>query len=752
MLSLILPTRNWPADRIDACVRSFLRLKSKTLTEIVIVDFGSAEPVKLGFSDRRCRIVRVEAERWSLAEAINTGVVTAQNPVVAKTDADIVVAGESGPGLDAAVADLMRGAIGSAVVQATDLPAGIDAATALAATTATLTAEGRLRARWGQGGLCVFTVDVWNEIGGFESRYTGWGNEDNDFADRIRRSGRKVRWLKPEAVRIFHVWHPPQYAAKDIVKARTANQQIYAADKSTYRPIRFMHSRKPALAAPNLAHAPRPLVTVAFASKAREGRERMLAESIRGFVGQIDNDFEVLIADNGSTPEESATLRRMLAKLPRRLAIRVIDIDKPSIPGARNRITEEARGRYICVADDDDIPLPTRLADHLACFSREPGIHGSHGGWIDFDELTGIIDYNTGGTRLIETMMYGRGKVTGHPSSFYRRDVMQAVPYDESFKVGSDLDMALRMTNMGFRVAHTESYVTLRRFHAVNVTVTDLAGQVNNGAEARTRIGETFGLEYELRLRDLGKQVEPKVPCRNALSKDQVIAMIPGYCGRWRLLVPLSTLGKRQPAPFELKAGISINMKEAGGPVTVKLPNGEQFRTPPDLLARATDLAALVDGDVGVVDCGIDPQLHYVSNIVKGAKKALQLKHRIEQELDLPVEMLPDVEYERRRMTRFDWSRLARGNNLKRLVSRPIRGLDNALLTLAKVPNDTALRAMTSILADFNCTDQLYHLVTAPIQASEGPAVVKKMLEKQTGERFHMIGEADLRPQYGQAS
>ena len=29
-----------------------------------------------------------------------------------------------------------------------------------------------------------------NEIGGFEARYTGWGNEDNDFSDRIRRSGR----------------------------------------------------------------------------------------------------------------------------------------------------------------------------------------------------------------------------------------------------------------------------------------------------------------------------------------------------------------------------------------------------------------------------------------------------------------------------------------------------------------------------------------------------------------------------------
>jgi hypothetical protein len=74
MLSLILPARNWHGDRIEACVRSFLRLKSTTLTEIVVVDFGSKEPIALKVRDKRVRVVRVEAERWSLAEAINVGV------------------------------------------------------------------------------------------------------------------------------------------------------------------------------------------------------------------------------------------------------------------------------------------------------------------------------------------------------------------------------------------------------------------------------------------------------------------------------------------------------------------------------------------------------------------------------------------------------------------------------------------------------------------------------------------------------
>ncbi len=397
MLSLIVPTRDWPAERIDACLRSFLRLKSKTLDEIVVVDFGSEQPVTTSIRDKRVRIVRINSKRWSLAEAINVGVTTCRNPVVAKTDADIIVARESGPGLDETVARLVDGDIGLAVVQAIDLPETLDAKGALAADSATLAAQGRLRARWGQGGLCLFSVEAWQQLGGFEARFYGWGNEDNDFFERMKRSSRNVRWVKPDAVRIFHVWHPPSYVAKDIIKARADNRDLYNGDKSTLRAMRFPSGALDRLPSANIIHRPKPLVTVALASKARSNRNRMLTEAIRGFSGQIDNDFEILIANNGASEEETASLHASLKRLPRGMNVRVVEVDEASIPKARNRLTDEAHGRYICVADDDDIPLPRRLADHLACFEANPAIHGSHGGWIDFDEVTGVIEFNTGG-------------------------------------------------------------------------------------------------------------------------------------------------------------------------------------------------------------------------------------------------------------------------------------------------------------------------------------------------------------------
>lgn len=747
MLSLILPTRNWPADRVDACVRSFLRLKSKTLKEIVIVDFGSDEPITVPVNDKRVRLVRVDAARWSLAEAINTGVVHARHPIIAKTDADIIIARESGPGLDKAVASLAAGDIGSAVVQATDLPDGISAGQALDTKSDELTAIGRLRPRWGQGGLCLFTVADWNEIGGFEARYYGWGNEDNDFADRMRRSGRKIRWLKQDAVRIFHVWHPTTRASKEIIAARSANHKIYLNDKSTYRPIRFLHSTAGQLAKPHVVTTARPLVTIAFATKARPNRERMISEAIRGFVGQIDNDFEVLVADNGSTPEEGARLRKALAKLPRAARVRVIDVEKPLIPGARNRLTLEAAGRYICIADDDDIPFPDRLADHLAPFEKTPGIHGTHGGWVDFDELTGVIDHNTGGERTLATLLFGPGKASAHPASFFRTDVMRQFQYDENCHVGSDFDLAVRMANMGIVVEHTGTFVTLRRFHYSNVTITDLADQQSVGVNARTRTMETLGPAMEKKLREQVKTAKTSIWCRNKLSKDQIAEMIPGYCGVWRLLVPLSDLTREAEVPAALRRELVFAENGSGQELSIvtPMPDAEPVENAGDLMRRARELATMVEGDVGVVECGIDPKLYFVSAKLKGVKKALALRATIEERFNIEVAMVPDVEYERRRSTRFDWTKFRSKDHMGRVVSKPIKGLDRALIALAKVPNNTALRAMTSILADFNCTDQLYHLVTTPVRTGEGPAGVKKLLEKQTGERFQIVGDGSFR-------
>lgn len=247
------------------------------------------------------------------------------------------------------------------------------------------------------------------------------------------------------------------------------------------------------------------------------------------------------------------------------------------------------------------------------------------------------------------------------------------------------------------------------------------------------------------------------------MTKDSVAALIPGYCGVWRLLVPLSALGRatrKRSAEQNIaflpdeshvqvqKLDDAVPRHPAGNGATPR----SGLRSQAELTIRAEELTRLVDGDVGVVDSGIDPGLYYVSGPIRGAAKALKARGAVEERFDIEVEMLPDVEYQQRRTKRFDWSKVPGEARPTMLVSRPIKELDRAVAALARVPDNTALRAMTRIVADFNCTNQLYRLVTTPIRTSEGPARVRKMLERQTGERFQTLSEADLLQPSGEAS
>ena len=47
------------------------------------------------------------------------------------------------------------------------------------------------------------------QVNGFDTRYEGWGDEDVDFALRLRRLGLRCGHAGPDAV-VLHLWHPPR--------------------------------------------------------------------------------------------------------------------------------------------------------------------------------------------------------------------------------------------------------------------------------------------------------------------------------------------------------------------------------------------------------------------------------------------------------------------------------------------------------------------------------------------------------------
>ncbi len=69
------------------------------------------------------------------------------------------------------------------------------------------------------------TVAHWQAVGGFDERYEGYGGEDTDFGQRLKRAGGDMWWTRNAGV--FHQWHPVSRPPVEHVKDIVANANLF---------------------------------------------------------------------------------------------------------------------------------------------------------------------------------------------------------------------------------------------------------------------------------------------------------------------------------------------------------------------------------------------------------------------------------------------------------------------------------------------------------------------------------------------
>lgn len=156
-LSLISYVR----DRSGHLARSLPRwCAAPEIAEIIVVDYGSAQPVDpaLLAGDRRCRLIRVEnAPYWKQGKAENLGIAEAAGPLILKLDADTYIPPDRIP----ALLTLAQGQF----------------------------VTGRVAAS--QSGQALFWKADWAALGGYHEFMSGWGYDDCDFYRRLLAAGRR---------------------------------------------------------------------------------------------------------------------------------------------------------------------------------------------------------------------------------------------------------------------------------------------------------------------------------------------------------------------------------------------------------------------------------------------------------------------------------------------------------------------------------------------------------------------------------
>ena len=98
--------------------------------------------------------------------------------------------------------------------------------------------------------------------------------------------------------------------------------------------------------------------------------ERFIGDAVRSVLAQTFADFELLVADDGSTDSTVATARTAANGDAR---ARIIDVPHGGPAKARNAAIREARGATLAFLDADDLWEPDHLAKLVAGMEANPG-------------------------------------------------------------------------------------------------------------------------------------------------------------------------------------------------------------------------------------------------------------------------------------------------------------------------------------------------------------------------------------------
>lgn len=135
-------------------------IASKRFEEIIIVDYGSIEPLeetlgRAGLVDHpSMRLIRIEAEKWCLAEAFNTGLFRAQSPFTIKLDADTLILGRAEKSLRLSAQEFRTG-------------------------------NWRTFANNVLNGIVLAPTDAIQRVGGYNEQIRRYGWDDCDFYERL---------------------------------------------------------------------------------------------------------------------------------------------------------------------------------------------------------------------------------------------------------------------------------------------------------------------------------------------------------------------------------------------------------------------------------------------------------------------------------------------------------------------------------------------------------------------------------------
>jgi len=204
-----------------------------------------------------------------------------------------------------------------------------------------------------------------------------------------------------------------------------------------------------------------------------------LDAAVRSILAQTFADFEFIIVDDGSTDDSAKILAEFAERDPR---IRVETRANKGLTKSLNEAIALSTGEFIARMDADDIATPRRFQIQVDFLRAHPEVVLLGGGYELIDGagrlLTKIVPPSDDAT-LQEHALSGRTPIC-HPLAMMRREaVVKVGGYDESMLVAQDLDLWLKLGEVG-KLACVPDILLQYRQHPKSVSEKKQELQVQN--------------------------------------------------------------------------------------------------------------------------------------------------------------------------------------------------------------------------------------------------------------------------------
>lgn len=195
------------------------------------------------------------------------------------------------------------------------------------------------------------------------------------------------------------------------------------------------------------------------------------ARALDSVVSQTFSDWELIVIDDGSRPEEWEKVRGAVACVQEQhpqLAIRVLHQKNAGVSATRNRAVLMATTPWIAFLDNDDIWLPTKLEKQMALLAQHPDVALCHTG---FDLIDENDQRSTGYGRRVSfhEMLSGEFGVLLSSSVMSRSALVEVGLFDPFLPGAQDLDVFFKLAQR-FGLVYVDSVETLYRLHGNNAS------------------------------------------------------------------------------------------------------------------------------------------------------------------------------------------------------------------------------------------------------------------------------------------